>query len=259
MRGVVQISRQSQNPAQAEEIEAVLSSETFTGSPNLARLLKYLCSNHFSEHKNSLNEYRIGVEALGRPSDFDPAKNSSVRVEVHRLRGRLRKYYETEGASHPLRIILDEGHYGLQFVRREDDLLAASSRPQGFASPGEEPEEAPIGNGHPSEGWRRWKRRRECERPPNLGHDARIRGYRRGHRRGGAGFSLAVDRRAVAGKTCPHPGFAAGIGGRGLCRRAGRERIGADFGRLSEREVHRPRWKSLGAAIATSPAERQRS
>ena len=93
------ISSQTQTPDEAEEIRAVLSSEAFSEAPILARLLKYLCDNHFSENKSSLNEYRIGVEALGRPADFDPAKNSSVRVEMHRLRGRLRKYYETEGAD----------------------------------------------------------------------------------------------------------------------------------------------------------------
>jgi hypothetical protein len=126
-----------QTRGEAEEIQAVLSSEAFSGSPNLVRLLKYLCSHHFSENRSTLNEYRIGVEALGRPPDFDPSKNSNVRVEVHRLRGKLRGYYETEGANHPIRIILEDGHYGLQFVRPED-VRASSSESQGFRSPTEE-------------------------------------------------------------------------------------------------------------------------
>lgn len=125
------ISSQTHNPGEAEEIQAVLSSDTFSTSPNLANLLKYLCSNHFSENRGGLNEYRIGVEALGRAADFDPAKNSSVRVEVHRLRVRLRRYYETEGADHPLRIILEDGHYGLQFVERPNGQSPGfSSEPQ---------------------------------------------------------------------------------------------------------------------------------
>jgi hypothetical protein len=135
---VLTISSQTQTPDEAEEIRAVLSSEAFSEAPILARLLKYLCDNHFSENKSSLNEYRIGVEALGRPADFDPAKNSSVRVEMHRLRGRLRKYYETEGADHAFRIILMEGRYGLQFVRREDGPAAASGEPDELSVPGEE-------------------------------------------------------------------------------------------------------------------------
>src|ERR1035438_8437916 len=79
---VLPISSRMQTQDEAEEIQAVLSSLTFSEAPTLARLLKYLCNNHFSEDKRDLNEYRIGVEALGRPSDFDPAKNSCVRVEM---------------------------------------------------------------------------------------------------------------------------------------------------------------------------------
>jgi hypothetical protein len=127
-----------QTQDEAEEIQAVLSSLTFSEAPTLARLLKYLCNNHFSEDKRDLNEYRIGVEALGRPSDFDPAKNSCVRVEMHRLRVRLRKYYETEGAGHALRIILMDGRYGLQFVRRIDGPDAAFGAAEELAGPGEE-------------------------------------------------------------------------------------------------------------------------
>ena len=133
-REVLRIPAQPQTRGEAEEIQAVLASDAFSGSPNLARLLKYLCDNHFSENKSSLNEYRIGVEALGRPADFDPARNSSVRVDMHRLRAKLRGYYETEGANHALRIILEEGHYGLQFVRRED-AAASASYSQGSRSP----------------------------------------------------------------------------------------------------------------------------
>ena len=126
----------------------MLSSETFSSSPSQTRLLKYLCTNHFSENRSVLNEYRIGVEALGRPRDFDPSKNSGVRVEVHRLRAKLRGYYETEGASHCIRIILEEGHYGLQFVRR-DDVPASSGESQGFRSSAKDRGETLARDGSP--------------------------------------------------------------------------------------------------------------
>jgi len=131
------IPTQPQTTVEAEEIQSVLSSETFLSSPRLSRLLSYLCSNHFSENPSFLNEYRIGVEALGRPADFDPSKNSSVRVEVHRLRTKLRGYYDTEGANHAVRIILDDGHYGIQFVPRDAVASDASEGSQGFHIPTE--------------------------------------------------------------------------------------------------------------------------
>ena len=98
----------------------MLSSQAFSKSPNLAKLLNYLCNRSFSGSVEGLNEYRIGVEALGRPTNFDPATNSIVRVEIHRLRERLRKYYDGEGSDHALRIVLKAGCYTPLFARREE-------------------------------------------------------------------------------------------------------------------------------------------
>lgn len=107
-------------PAERAELDAVLSSDTFAKSPNLARLLKYVCTKYFEGRAADLKEYNIGVEAMGRPADFDPATNSIVRVEVHRLREKLKKYYETEGADRPVTIALEVGHYVPQFIPRKN-------------------------------------------------------------------------------------------------------------------------------------------
>lgn len=101
-------------------MQAVLASQAFSKSPNLAKLLNYLCNRYFSGNVEGLNEYRIGVEALGRPANFDPATNSIVRVEIHRLRERLRKYYESEGSDHALRVVLKAGCYTPLFVRQDE-------------------------------------------------------------------------------------------------------------------------------------------
>lgn len=148
----VPIPTQAQTADETEEIQAVLSSETFSSSPSLTRLLRYLCSNHFSQNRSVLNEYRIGVEALGRPVDFDPSKNSSVRVEVHRLRAKLRGYYENEGANHAIRIILEEGHYGLQFVRHTD-MPTPSGESQELQSSAEDRGDASARNGSAPGEW----------------------------------------------------------------------------------------------------------
>jgi hypothetical protein len=107
---------------------AVLSSDCFSKSPNLSRLLQYLCTKYFQGRSHDLKEYNIGVEALGRPLDFDPTTNSSVRVDLHRLRDKLRRYYETEGMADPVVIVLRPGSYVPEFIRREafDPALAGS-------------------------------------------------------------------------------------------------------------------------------------
>jgi DNA-binding response OmpR family regulator len=40
-----------------------------------------------------ISEYAIAVDALGRSPDFDPKADSTVRVQVARLRTKLKDFY----------------------------------------------------------------------------------------------------------------------------------------------------------------------
>ncbi|MBL0155653.1 MAG: hypothetical protein IPP47_00870 [Bryobacterales bacterium] len=102
--------------AEQAELAAVLSSGIFARAPSLAQLLSYICLKHFNGEHHLIKEYNIAVDALGRPADFDQKRDSIVRVEAHRLRKRLRQYYEGEGASHELRIDLPSGGYTPVFL-----------------------------------------------------------------------------------------------------------------------------------------------
>src|SRR6202162_2154682 len=97
------------------ELEAVLASTLFVRSPRISRLLQYLCNKYLEGANEEVKEYQIGVEVLGRPPSFDPAEDAAARVEAHRLRKRLKEYYETEGRDHSLRIELPLGHYAVAF------------------------------------------------------------------------------------------------------------------------------------------------
>lgn len=110
------VSRQEEKT----ELEAVLASATFAKAQNLARLLRYICTKHFEGRASDLKEYNIGVEALGRPADFDPTTNSIVRVELHRLREKLKRYDETEGLHDAVVIVLEPGKYAPRFLARDD-------------------------------------------------------------------------------------------------------------------------------------------
>jgi hypothetical protein len=100
------------------ELDSVLSSGILERAPNLAHLLAYVCSKYFDGAGEQVKEYNIAVEALGRPPDFDQKKDSIVRVEAHKLRKRLREYYQTEGADHPIRIEIPPGQYAPKFIFR---------------------------------------------------------------------------------------------------------------------------------------------
>ncbi|HLJ49606.1 MAG TPA: malectin domain-containing carbohydrate-binding protein [Bryobacteraceae bacterium] len=67
----------------------------------------------YLEGATEVKEYQIGVEVLSRPPTFDPAEDASARVEAHRLRKRLREFYETEGRNHRYRIEMPLGHYAI--------------------------------------------------------------------------------------------------------------------------------------------------
>ena len=135
------------------ELAALLASATFQKSPNVARLLEYICTKYFEGTVGNLKEYNIGVEALGRPSEFDPAANSIVRVEIHRLREKLKRFYETEGCGHELMVSLQVGHYVPEFIRREGQVDGAKAIPGAAGTvTGLEAESAPITRGEPGNG-----------------------------------------------------------------------------------------------------------
>src|ERR1041385_8464144 len=99
-----------------QELDVILASGIFNRAPNLAHLLTYVCTQYFQGTGEQIKEYNIAVEALGRPADFDQKRDSIVRVEAHRLRKRLREYYETDGAGHAMRIEIPPGQYAPKFL-----------------------------------------------------------------------------------------------------------------------------------------------
>lgn len=101
------------------ELEAVFASGIFSRAPGLAQMLNYVCTKYFDGQSDQVKEYNIAVEALGRSPDFDQKRDSIVRVEAHRLRKRLAEYYEGDGATHRVRIVLPSGQYVPQFITVE--------------------------------------------------------------------------------------------------------------------------------------------
>ncbi len=113
----------SQSAEERAEVEAVLRSGILDRAPNLASFLRYVCAQHFEGESDSVKEYSIAVEALNRSADFDPRKDSIVRVEAHRLRKRLAEYYESVGAAHCVQIEIPNGQYSPRFIHHTQEPL----------------------------------------------------------------------------------------------------------------------------------------
>jgi len=94
-----------------DQVRRILRSTTFRNATTLQQLLNFLASRSIAGAAENLKEYTIGVEALGRKSDFDPKIDPIVRVQSHRLRVKLKEYYEVEGKHDPILIQIPKGHY----------------------------------------------------------------------------------------------------------------------------------------------------
>jgi hypothetical protein len=94
-----------------QQVHRIIHSTTFRNALTLQQLFQFLADKAIAGAKEGLKEYTIGVEAFSRKQDFDPKTDPIVRVQTHRLRQKLKEYYDTEGSHDPILIEIPKGHY----------------------------------------------------------------------------------------------------------------------------------------------------
>lgn len=97
--------------AKRAELTRLLQSPLFLRSPSLAHLLSYLCEKTLAGESDQIKEYAVAVDVFGRHESFDQDTDSIVRVQANRLRKRLADFYNGEGATHLLQIVIPVGQY----------------------------------------------------------------------------------------------------------------------------------------------------
>src|SRR5260370_1392724 len=115
--------------AERQELDALLKDVVFATSSNAAKLLRFVCEKYFENPEEPTAEYEVAVKALSRRPEFDSQKDSIVRVEAHRVRRRLQEYYQNEGASHGVGIVLPRGPYPPQFAYSAEPPAAPAEAP----------------------------------------------------------------------------------------------------------------------------------
>jgi hypothetical protein len=90
------MQRTAANVDERNQVDAILHSETLRGSDVLRHLLKFLAEKAFSGEADSLKEYTVAIDALQKPSTYNPQHDSTVRIELSRLRQKLTEYYRSE-------------------------------------------------------------------------------------------------------------------------------------------------------------------
>lgn len=102
-----------QNVAANLEVEEILRHETFLRAPSQSKILRYLC-NRLPGATGAVTQFDIATEALGKSDDFDEATDSSVRVQVGRLRRSLADYYRTNAPINEMCVYVRSGEYRLR-------------------------------------------------------------------------------------------------------------------------------------------------
>ena len=102
-----------------ELVQRVVNSDIFRRSSALCAFLLYITNQEISGQTDRLKEQTIGVEVLGRRPDYVPINDNIVRVRAHDLRGRLERYFASEGINEPVVITIPVGGYCPEFVPRK--------------------------------------------------------------------------------------------------------------------------------------------
>jgi len=102
-----------------DQLSRILASPKFNSSKQLSRFLSFVVEQSLKGDSDRIKQYTIAVEVLGYGDDFDPQSDPIVRIQARRLRRALDHYYDTLGASDPVRIDIPKGAYVPIFVQIE--------------------------------------------------------------------------------------------------------------------------------------------
>lgn len=100
-----------------EQIQRLIDSDVFRPSETHRRLLRYLAEKSLAGEADQLKEYTVGTEAVGKPSSYNPQVDSTVRLQIAKLRQRISEYYRTVGQEDAIQIEFPKGHFKLVFKK----------------------------------------------------------------------------------------------------------------------------------------------
>lgn len=118
------------------QLERILTSKVFVSAQRSQAFLRYAVEKSIAGL--TPKEYEIAVDIFERSGDYDPAVDSTVRVEASRLRNRLREYYATFGKHDPILIEIPKGGYSAVCTHTgqglDENSTDSPALPQGHAT-----------------------------------------------------------------------------------------------------------------------------
>ena len=115
------------------EVEKVKAHKIFNRSPLMCAFLSYVTQETLQGRESRISAYSVAVEALGKPTNFDPQMDPSVRVLAKRLRDSLARYYD-EMTDYRTLVVMKPGSYIPSFYHTKpiSQSAVASSVASGF-------------------------------------------------------------------------------------------------------------------------------
>jgi hypothetical protein len=102
-------------------LEKILQSETFKDRPIYHKLLTYLFEA--SSSGSIPKEVTIAHDIFNKGKDFNASVDTTVRVHIHNLRKMIEQYYQTEGQSDEIKLIIPRGHYRVEFEKENKQTI----------------------------------------------------------------------------------------------------------------------------------------
>jgi hypothetical protein len=126
---VIRVNDGIPNPkAVKSELARILNSRQFAEAPRLQAFLEFAIGQALDGNYDRLKEIGIAIDVFGKPHDFNPGLDSTVRAAANRLRAKLRAYYRGQGRHDSLVISLPKGHYIPTFTERIVNRTQKSQR-----------------------------------------------------------------------------------------------------------------------------------
>jgi len=121
----------------AEDVRAalaeILASAEFRKSPRLCRLFQFLMESQIAGAVRDTSEYGIGLDVFDRdPKTYSTVLDPIVRVQMGRLREKLKHFYETAPGQTAFIVSFPRGSY-LPTLCRAENWQPAPPRPERLA------------------------------------------------------------------------------------------------------------------------------
>ena len=101
-----------------KELALILDFDEIKNSQVLSKFIEFVVERKLAGHEDEIKEYTIAVKALGKPRDYNPQLDATVRIHAGRLRRSLAQYYQASGLNDEVIIDIPKGSYVPVFTSR---------------------------------------------------------------------------------------------------------------------------------------------